>query len=223
MKTNLFFLALSSAFLLAANPAARAQFAAPGSRTGDVPLGAGWSATTESYSIQTSAGCTVTPNSSGGGTFSVPSGRGRAEFRFKNLSKSKTEQFEGFFTVNRFPSTSRQVSVKQLHGLDNPWSIVEVTPASGGGLELVEFESNSTVLLKTVLIGTIYQMNTIYNPMTKTYDVYVNGTWVEEMATHSSDTFYNKIGAYTTDSGNGPAMVTWTNIAFWTGGTKPAK
>jgi hypothetical protein len=46
---------------------------------------------------------------------------------------------------------------------------------------------------------------------------------VEELTTKSSDTFYNKAGAYTTDSGNGPATITWTNVAFWTGGIKPAK
>ena len=220
MKTTKCLNALLSAFLLTAGWAGvsvRAQ-AAP---TGDVPLGTGWSATTESYSVQTSAGCKVTANTSGGGTFTLPSGRGRAEFRFKNLVKTKTEQFEGFVTVNQYPPTAREVSVKQLHGLENPWSIVEVTPAPGGGLQLLELENNAAVLSPTILLGTTYQVNTIYNPTAKTYDVYINRSWVEELSTKSSDTFYNKIGAYTIDSGNGPATVTWTNVAFWTGGTKP--
>jgi hypothetical protein len=63
-------------------------------------------------------------------------------------------------------------------------------------------------------------MNTIFNPTADTYDVYINGAWVEQMSKYS-DTFYNKTGAYVTLSGNGPATVTWTNIKFWTGGTKP--
>lgn len=218
MKYTKFITALIGAISLTAGWAglsSRAQ-AAP---IAGVPLGSGWVSTTESYYVQTSSGCTAVPNSSGGGTFSVPAGHGRAEFRFQNLSKSKTEQFEGTFTVNDFPSTSSDVSVKQIHGLNAAWSIVEATHASGGGLELIELEHSSAVLCP-IQLGTAYQMNTIFNPIADTYDVYINGAWVEQMSKYS-DTFYNKTGAYVTLSGNGPATVTWTNIKFWTGGTKP--
>ncbi|MGA3008587.1 MAG: hypothetical protein ABSE59_11920, partial [Opitutaceae bacterium] len=77
-------------------------------------------------------------------------------------------------------------------------------------------------------IGATAQINTIYNPAADTVDIYINGTHVrQDTETNGASApnpgpHYNKIGAYVTGSGTGPAQVTWTNVAFWTGGTAPS-
>ncbi len=177
-------------------------------------IGSGWTSTTESYVIQTSSGCTATPNSSGGGTFTVPSGSGRAEFRFQNLSSTVTEQFQGDVTVNSLGGD--RINIKQTFGPapSTPWNIIAVTKANGG--ELIEIEGGAVLAPYTV--GTTARINTIYNPIAQTVDVYINGAHVEQKTGHTGPN-YNKIGAYVSASGTGPATVTWQNILFWTGGT----
>src|SRR5882757_3352168 len=161
-------------------------------------IGSGWTSTTETYVIQTSSGCTATPNSTGGGTFTVPSGKGRAEFRFQNLSTTTTEQFQGDFTANSLGGD--RVTCKQTFGPapSTPWNIIDVSKANGG--EFLEIEGG--IHLASYTIGTTARFNTIYNPSAQTVDVYINGVHVEQKSGHSGPN-YNKIGAYVSSSGTG--------------------
>jgi hypothetical protein len=185
-------------------------------------IGTGWAPTTETYIIQTSAGCTATPSPSGiGGVFSVPTGPGRAEFRFGNLSESVLEQFQGDVTVNSISPTGR-ITMKQTFGPDpsTPWSLIACRPITGG-LQIYEVETGGT-LLNHYILGSTIRINTIYNPTggagKVSVDVYINGTHVEVMS-NGTGPDYNKIGCYVSSSGSGPATYTWQNVLFWTGGT----
>ena len=189
-------------------------------------IGSGWTPTTETYDIQTSAGCTATPLPSGsgiGGVFSVPAGQGRAEFRFQNLSDSTTEQFQGDVVVNSLNNPGK-VTLKQTFGPapSTPWSLIGVREVTNGTIvQIYEVETGST-LLNHYTIGSTLRINTIYNPNgggagVATVDVYLNGLHVEQMTGTGPN--YNKIGAYVSSSGTGPATYTWQNVVFWTGGS----
>ncbi len=185
-------------------------------------IGTGWAPTTETYIVQKSSGCTAVASPSGiGGVFSVPTGFGRAEFRFQNLSESVLEQFQGDVTVNSISATGR-ITMKQTFGPDpsTPWSLIACRPITGG-LQIYEVETGST-LLNHYIVGSTIRINTIYNPTggagNVTVDVYINGAHVEQVGSGTGPD-YNKIGAYVSSSGSGPATYTWQNVLFWTGGT----
>jgi hypothetical protein len=205
------------------------------SLTARAQLGSGWTSTTESYVIQTSSGATAVPNSSGGGTFTVPSGIKRAEFRYGNLSQSTTEQFQGLVVYNSM--AGNRVNCKQTFGPDpsTPWqmlafdkTLVVGSNPPGAFYDVESAASGKQPGLYPYTIGATAQINTIYNPAADTVDIYINGTHVrQDTETNGASApnpgpHYNKIGAYVTGSGTGPAQVTWTNVAFWTGGTAPS-
>jgi hypothetical protein len=186
-------------------------------------IGTGWTPSAETYVIQTSTGCTATPLPSGiGGVFTLPSGTtGRAEFRFNNLPTTGTEQFQGDMTFNSLGGD--KVNVKQTFGPapSTPWNMIAVKK-SGSGAEFYEVQ-NSNAFSYPYTIGTTARINTIYNPNgggsgAATVDVYINGAH-EEQVGNGTPPDYNKVGAYMTSSGSGPATVTWQNVVFWTGGS----
>jgi hypothetical protein len=186
------------------------------SLTAHAQIGSGWTSAPETYYIQTSAGCTANPNSSGGGTFSVPSGYGRAEFRYGNLPTNTTNQFQGDLVINSLGGN--RVNVKQTFGPDpsTPWQILAIDKNLGGFYDVED--GNPQPKLYSYTIGTSARINTIFNPMAQTVDVYVNGTHIIQDTGHSGPN-YNKIGAYVSGSGTGPCTTTWTNIQFWSGGS----
>jgi hypothetical protein len=190
-------------------------------------IGSGWTPTTEAIQeIQTSSGCTATslPAGSGvGGVFSVPSGSGRSEYRFQDLSSTVLEQFQGDVTVNSVSTTGR-ITMKQTFGPEpsTPWSLIAIRPISGGTSWQIYDVENGTTLLNHYVLGSTIRINTIYNPLggagNVTDDIYINGSHAEQLANGTGPN-YNKIGCYVSSSGSGPATFTWENVLFWTGGT----
>jgi hypothetical protein len=192
-------------------------------------IGSGWTPTTETSIVQTSAGCTVVPNTSGGGVFSVPGpGIFRAEFRFQNLSQSTTEQFQGDVTLNNLDGD--RVTVKQTFGPDpsTSWSLIAVSktitspsfPGATGGF--YEVHGSGQPMLAPFTVGQTARINTIYDPSGGpgkiSTTVYINGSFVEKF-TDGTGPNYNKIGSYVSSTGTGPCITTWQNILFWTGGS----
>jgi hypothetical protein len=192
-------------------------------------IGSGWTPTTETSIVQTSAGCTVVPNSSGGGVFSVPGpGIFRSEFRFQDLSQTTTEQFQGDVTLNNLDGN--RVTVKQTFGPSpsTSWSLIAVDktltssnfPGATGGF--YDVHASPQVLLAPFMVGQTARINTIYDPSGGSGNisvaVYINGTFVEKL-TNGIGPNYNKIGSYVSSSGTGPCITTWQNILFWTGGS----
>jgi hypothetical protein len=199
------------------------------SLTAQAQIGSGWTPTTETSIVQTSAGCTVVPNSSGGGVFSVPGpGIFRSEFRFQDLSQTTTEQFQGDVTLNNLDGN--RVTVKQTFGPSpsTSWSLIAVDktltstsfPGATGGF--YDVHSSPQVLLAPFMVGQTARINTIYDPSggpgNISTAVYINGTFVEKF-TNGTGPNYNKIGSYVSSSGTGPCITTWQNILFWTGGS----
>ncbi|MGA3008464.1 MAG: chitobiase/beta-hexosaminidase C-terminal domain-containing protein [Opitutaceae bacterium] len=194
-------------------------------------VGSGWVPTTESYVIQISAGCTAVPLPGGGtgGVFNVPGpGIFRSEFRFQDLSETVTEQFQGDVTLNSL--AGNRVTVKQTFGPEpsSSWSLIAVdkTLVGKGALSgytggFYDVHGSPQVLLAPFTAGQTARINTIYNPLGgaghETVDVYINGTWVEQLATGTGPN-YNKIGSYVSSTGTGPCMTTWQNVLFWIGG-----
>ncbi|MGA3008588.1 MAG: Ig-like domain-containing protein [Opitutaceae bacterium] len=189
-------------------------------------LGTGWSSAPETYVVQTSSGCTAVANSSGGGTFTVPSGINRAEFRYGNLPTTTTNQFQGDVVYNSLGGN--RVNCKQTFGPDpsTPWEMLafDKTLVVGsnppGAFYDVEWKPLPQPGLYPYTVGTTARVNTIFDPSAKTVDVYINGSHIIQDTGHSGPN-YNKIGAYVTGTGTGPAQVTWTNIQFWSGGKAP--
>jgi rhamnogalacturonyl hydrolase YesR len=195
-------------------------------------IGTGWTPTTETYTIQMSAGCTAVPLPSGsgvGGVFNIPfstpsTDNFRAEFRFQNLSTTTTEQFQGDVTLDSFGGD--RVTVKQTFGApptpsSTSWSLIAVSRVTFGGF--YDVHGGPQKFLAPFMVGQTARINTIFNPNggasgAATVDVYINGTWVEQQTGGGSPS-YNKVGAYASSTGAGPATVTWQNILFWTGGS----
>jgi MYXO-CTERM domain-containing protein len=189
------------------------------SLTAHAQIGSGWIPTTETPIIQTSAGCTVVPNSSGGGVFSVPGpGIFRAEYRFPDLSQTTTEQFQGDVTLNNLDGD--RVTVKQTFGPEpsSSWSLIAVSKGLGG---FYDVHASPQVLLAPFMVGQTARINTIYDPSggpgKVSVAVYINGTFVEKF-TDGTAPDYNKIGSYVSSTGTGPCVTTWQNVLFWTGG-----
>ena len=65
-------------------------------------------------------------------------------------------------------------------------------------------------------VGQEVAMNTVHDADAQEYRVYVNGVLSHtDNVAPGGDFFYDKIGAYTTESGTGPIQITWTQMGFW--------
>ncbi|GFP59690.1 hypothetical protein TASIC1_0014011200 [Trichoderma asperellum] len=184
------------------------------------PLESGnWVAFTPGFQLQTCAG-----GSASGNTFSIPtspngstSGSGcsnghlRAENRYTDDYTSGVHQFAGTFKINSFGGN--RVAIKQtFNGSTGPYFILGVQ--SDGTLYSVE---GGAVLASGVAkVGSSITINTVHNADIHSFRVYVNGALAFRDDNAPSGSFYDKIGAYTTDSGTGPLSITWSDVGFWT-------
>jgi hypothetical protein len=162
-------------------------------------IGSGWSSTSVSYNTQTSSGCSVS-----GSTFTIDGGSGRAEHRYTTIT-SGSRQFQGTFKVNSLGGD--RVSVFQTFSEDNgPFQMGAIKKP--GSL----YEVSGGATLSSYSIGSSMRINTIASSG-GSVQVYVNGSQKESKSGGSHP--YNKVGAYATGSGAGPASVSWTSISFW--------
>jgi hypothetical protein len=180
-------------------------------------LGSGWTPDNETYTPQTSSGCTIT-SISGGFEFSVPSGSGRSEQRGNNLPTNTTNQWQGFATLKSFPSGSDKISMHQVFGPapSTPDLILDEAHFSGG-IEIMSLEQ-SDAFEAAIQVGVQFQLNTIYDPVGNIIRIYVNGSQTGTK-TPNSGVHYNKYGQYVSGSGTGPATMDWVNIQSWAGGS----
>ncbi|MES2694815.1 MAG: hypothetical protein V4773_15185, partial [Verrucomicrobiota bacterium] len=68
--------------------------------------------------------------------------------------------------------------------------------------------------LNSYSIGSTIRINTVTYTGSDKVAVYINGSMKEEI-TGGSGNYYDKFGAYRTNSGQGPVSVTWSGIRFW--------
>ncbi|KAF3067009.1 hypothetical protein CFAM422_008975 [Trichoderma lentiforme] len=198
---------------LATLSAATAVFAA-------TPLESGnWVPASPGFSTQTCAGGSVS-----GSTFSIPanpngstSGSGcsnghlRAERRYNDDYTTGVHQFAGTFKINSLGGS--RIAIKQtFNGNTGPYFILAVD--TGGRLYSVE--GGATLATGVANVGSSVTINTVHNADIHSYRVYVNGQLAFRDDNAPGGSFYDKFGAYTTDSGVGPMSITWSDVAFWT-------
>ena len=183
------------------------------------PVGGGsWKSASPGFSVQQCEGGKVSGsefilpkskngNSSGAG---CSNGHLRAERRYNNDYSSGVHQFGGQFKINSFGGD--KVALKQtFNGDDGPYFIMGVK-SSG---DLYNVEGGATIASGVAKVGSTVTINTVHDANNQKYTVYVNGA-LKYTTSSPGGSFYDKFGAYTSDSGAGPIDVTWSNTAFWT-------
>ncbi|CAM1508664.1 Fc.00g055120.m01.CDS01 [Cosmosporella sp. VM-42] len=183
------------------------------------PLESGtWVEDQPGYSQQQCAGGSVNGN-----TFSIPkspngstSGSGcsnghlRAERRYNDDYSTGVHQFGGEFKINSMSGS--RISIKQtFNGSSGPYFILGVE--QGGRLYSVE--GGATIATGVATVGSTVRINTVHNANIHRFSVYVNGKEMFRDENAPSGSFYDKIGAYTTDSGTGDLSITWNDVQFW--------
>ncbi|KAJ6440156.1 C6 zinc finger domain-containing protein [Purpureocillium lavendulum] len=177
-----------------------------------------WVEDKPSYSSQSCAGGSVN-----GLTFTIPkspngdtSGSGcsnghlRAERRYKDDYTSGVRQFGGTFKINSMSGT--RISIKQtFNGDAGPYFIMAVE--QGGRLYSVE--GGATIATGVATVGASVSINTVHNADNHRFSVYVNGKEAFRDDNAPGGSFYDKIGAYTTNSGTGDMSITWSDVQFW--------
>ena len=184
------------------------------------PVGSGsWTEVSPSFDTQECAGGKVS-----GDTFTLPkspngstSGSGcsnghlRAERRYTNDYTSGVHQFGGEFKITSLTGTG--ISLKQtFNGDAGPYFIMGIK-SSG---DIYDVEGGTIISSGVAKVGSTVKINTIHDADKQTYAVYVNGkeSYTDDSAPGGS--FYDKCGAYTSDSGSGAITVTWSDVQFWT-------
>jgi hypothetical protein len=184
------------------------------------PVGSGtWTEVKPSFNTQTCAGGSVS-----GDTFTLPtspngstSGSGcsnghlRAERRYTNDYTDGVKQFGGEFKITSL--TGDRIALKQtFNGDTGPYFIMGIKSTG----DIYNVEGGATIASGVAKVGTSVRINTVHDANKQTYSVYVNG--VESYTDNSAPggSFYDKCGAYTSDSGSGAITVTWSDVQFWT-------
>lgn len=164
-----------------------------------------WSSWSPSYSIQE-----VGTGNVDGLNFTISStsttSEQRAERRYQTFSTG-SRQFEGYVRVNSLGGD--RISLKQTFqdGV-GPWNIISVKKP--GSL----YETMGGATLSSYSIGSTIRINTVTYTGSDKVAVYINGSMKEEIY-GGAGAYYDKFGAYRTNSGYGPISVTWSNIRFW--------
>lgn len=184
------------------------------------PVGSGsWTSANPAFNTQECAGGKVNGN-----TFTLPtspngstSGSGcsnghlRAERRYTNDYTSGVHQFGGEFKITSL--TGNRIALKQtFNGDSGPYFIMGIKNTG----DIYNVEGGATIATGVAKVGSTVTINTIHDADNQKYSVYVNGkeSYTDDNAPGGS--FYDKCGAYTSDSGSGAITVTWTDVAFWT-------
>jgi hypothetical protein len=163
-----------------------------------------WKTWSPGYNVQ-QVGCGSASGSTFKLTCSSSSGEQRAERRYDTYSGG-THQFEGSFKINSMGGS--RISLKQTFG-NGPFFLLAVE--SGGRMYSVE---GGATISGGATIGTSVRVNTV-NQVGSSHRTYINGSLKNTMSSPGGS-YYDKLGAYRTASGQGPISVTWSNIKFWT-------
>ena len=167
-----------------------------------------WTSYSPSFNVQ-QAGCGTVSGSTFRLSCTAASGEQRAERRYVTYT-SGVRQFEGSFRITSM--TGSRISLKQTFGPAGPFFMLAVE--NGGRLYAVH---GGTTLATGATVGATVRVNTVHNTGNGAHRTYINGS-NRHTQTGGSGGYYDKLGAYRTASGNGPATVVWSGIQFWTRG-----
>lgn len=165
--------------------------------------GGSWTSISPSFKVQREGSVSVADNAF---TIRGTGGEQRAERRYATFT-SGIHQFEGRVRVNSLGGD--RICLKQtfLDG-QGPWNMIAVKKPG----TLYEVRGGAT--LASYVIGSTVRINTVTNASNGRVSVYINGSHVETL-TGGTGRYYDKYGAYRTNSGRGPASVTWSGVRFW--------
>ena len=167
-----------------------------------------WTSYSPSYSIQ-ERGCGDVNGSYFYVNCSDASGDHRAERRYATYT-SKTRQFEGSLKVVSLGGS--RISVKQTfkESPAGPWFMLAVE--HGGRLYNV---SGGQTTIGSTCVGCTTRINTVHYLGSAKVVVYLNGSLKFTQYGGEGSAWYDKLGAYRTSSGYGPATMYWSGIRFW--------
>ncbi|MGA3007141.1 MAG: hypothetical protein ABSE59_04545 [Opitutaceae bacterium] len=183
-------------------------------------IGTGWIPIIESSVAVTSGGGRIIPfptaYPAGGALFIIPNPVGTAEYRYAPLPVTNTEQLQAELTVDSLGGNAvglLQTGPGVLAVRKSPPSLFDML-----------YDAVSGKTLAPYVIGSTFQINTIYTPAAGTVDIYINQSKVEEIKV-ASVPVYNMVGVWSpvnlsVAAGGGPAEVTWREILFWKDGVK---
>ena len=165
----------------------------------------GWTSYSPSFNVQ-ERGCGNVNNLTFTLTCSTASGDQRAERRYVTYT-SGTRQFEGSFRVVSMGGT--RISLKQT--FQDPTGPFFMLAVERGG-RLYAVHGGSTIA-SGATVGATVRVNTVHQSGNQ-HRTYINGS-LRHTVSSPSGNFYDKLGAYRTGSGQGPATVVWSGIRFW--------
>jgi len=163
-----------------------------------------WTPYSPTFNVQ-ERGCGDVNNLTFRLTCSTRSGDQRAERRYATYSGG-TRQFEGYFRITSMGGT--RISLKQTFKTSGPYFMLAVE--RGGRLYAVR---GGGTIAGGATVGTTVRVNTVHQVGSR-HRTYINGS-LKHTVSSSGGSFYDKFGAYRTNSGNGPVTVVWSDIRFW--------
>lgn len=109
--------------------------------------------------------------------------------------------------------SGNRVSLAQtFHGTVGPWFIMGVE--QGG--RLYNVEGGQTMAEGVATVGASVTLHMVHNVENKRFSAYINGKEAYRSDNVPTDnSWYQKIGAYTTNSGTGDLSITWSDVHFW--------
>jgi hypothetical protein len=167
----------------------------------------GWTSYSPGYNVQLK-GCGQANGLTFTLTCSSTSGEQRAERRYDTYTGG-SRQFEGSFKITSMGGT--RISLKQTFRESPSAGPYFIMAAERGG-RLYSVEGGATIA-SGATVGTSVRVNTV-NQVGNTHRTYINGS-LKNTVSAPSGSYYDKFGAYRTNSGNGPITVTWSGIQFW--------
>jgi hypothetical protein len=147
----------------------------------------GWQSYSPGFSVQ-ERGCGDVNNLTFRLTCTTASGDQRAERRYTTYT-SGSRQFEGYFRITSMAGT--RISLKQTFN------------EASGPFFMLAVERG----------GRLYAVHAVHD-VGGTHRTYINGSLRHTVAGPSGP-YYDKFGAYRTNSGAGQVTVEWSGIRFW--------
>ncbi|MPZ81130.1 MAG: hypothetical protein GEV28_12340 [Actinophytocola sp.] len=165
----------------------------------------GWGSYSPGFSVQ-ERGCGDVSDLTFRLTCSTAGGDQRAERRYTTYT-SGSRQFEGYFRITSMSGS--RISLKQtFNEADGPFFMLAVE--RGGRLYAVH---GGTTVGTGATVGATVRINTVHD-VGGTHRTYVNGS-LKHTVSGPSGPYYDKFGAYRTDSGAGQITVERSGIRFW--------
>lgn len=166
----------------------------------------GWTSYSPGFSVQ-ERGCGDVNDLTFTLTCSTADGDQRAERRYTTYTGG-SRQFEGYFRITS--QTGTRISLKQTFHETGSGPYFMLAVERGGRLYAVH---GGTTLATGATVGTTVRVNTVHD-VGGTHRTYINGS-LKHTVSSATGGFYDKFGAYRTNSGAGPISVVWSGIRFW--------